>query len=86
MRTVHGYKFMEKRMGINTIFAVGSEIARYLKLVNPEKYGINAPPDFSTAHEEHSLKITGKSLSKAFLLPSISPKKMEKSIYQNYTC
>ena len=50
MRTVHGYKFMEKRMGVNTIFAVGSDIARYLKLVNPEKYGINAPPNFPTAH------------------------------------
>ena len=34
--------------------------ARYLKLVNPEKYGINAPPNFPTAHEEHSLKITEK--------------------------
>ena len=35
-------------------------MARYLKLVNPEKYGINAPPNFPTAHEEHSLKITEK--------------------------
>ena len=43
MRTVHGYKFMDKRMGLNTMFAVGSDIAKYLKLVDPDKYGIIAP-------------------------------------------
>ena len=50
-------------------------LARYLKLVNPEKYGISARPDFPTAHEENSLNISGISLSKAFILPSIIPQK-----------
>ena len=44
MRTVHGYKFMEKRMGLNAMFAVGVDIAIHLKLVNPEQYGIHPQP------------------------------------------
>ena len=37
MRTIHGYKFLDKRMGINTMFGVGSDIAKYLKLENPDQ-------------------------------------------------
>ena len=32
LRTVHGYKFTEKRMGLNAMFAVGVDVARYLNL------------------------------------------------------
>ena len=43
MRTVHGYKFMEKRMGINSMFSMGVEVAKYLQLTDPELYGISPP-------------------------------------------
>ena len=43
MRTVHGYKFMEKRMGINSMFSMGVEVAKYLQLPDPELYGISPP-------------------------------------------
>ena len=32
LRTVHGYKFTEKRMGLNAMFAVGVDVARFLQL------------------------------------------------------
>ena len=33
---------MQKRMGLNSMFAVGSEIAKFLKLPNSDDYGIQA--------------------------------------------
>ena len=39
LRTVHGFKFTEKRMGLNAMFAAGVDVARHLQLDNPEIYG-----------------------------------------------